>query len=75
MKSWEEHTWRRKRRSCSDVEGVMADLSVFVCFSPFPYVLCLRLSLVFFPRLRPSLSLLVLASVFSNMKVVELQLS
>jgi hypothetical protein len=31
--------------------------------------------LFFFPRLRPSLSLLVLASVFSNMKVVELQLS
>ena len=33
----------------------MADLSVFVCFSPFPSVLCLRLSL-FFLHLHPSLS-------------------
>ena len=33
-----------RRRSCSDVEGVLAGLSVFVYSNPFPFVLCLRLS-------------------------------
>jgi hypothetical protein len=36
-----------KRRSCSDVEGVLAGLPVFVCSSSFPFVLCLRRSLAF----------------------------
>jgi len=36
-----------KRKSCSDVKGELAGLSVFVCSSSFPFVLCLRRSPAF----------------------------
>ncbi|KAI9391957.1 hypothetical protein POPTR_006G019650v4 [Populus trichocarpa] len=49
-----------KRRSCSDVEGVLAGLSVFVCSSSFPFVICLRRSPAFSSVFVP-FSLLVLA--------------
>jgi hypothetical protein len=58
MQSWEEQTWRRKRRDDSDVEGVLVDLSVSLSvFSPIlpMFSVCVRL-LCFFLRLRPSLS-------------------
>ena len=64
-KRWRERTWRRERRDDGDVEGLLANRSVLPSVSALSPLFSVGVRLLSFTSASSSLSLLVLAPLFS----------